>query len=130
MPRLVCPDSQGDAGPPSPDLEVFLDAAALPTRRVLQPNDAGDGWLFAKVGLYVRPDLTVELSVDDETAAGISYGRGERSPRVVLPRCTAMPGRWIVYTGGYYVRRPMCLPITLRVQGAEAPARVAVGTGC
>jgi hypothetical protein len=130
MPRLHCPDSLGDVGPPSSDLEVFLDAAALPTQGELHPNDSGDGWLFAKMGLYVRPDVTVELSVDPAAQAAISYGRQDRLPTVVLQRCTDLPGRWIVYTGGYYVKTPMCLPVRVRVHGDEVQVRVPVGAGC
>jgi hypothetical protein len=127
---LDCRDSQnGDAGP-SQGLEILLDAAALPTQRVLQANEHNDGWLFAKVGLYVRPHLTVELSVGPGTDAGVTYGPGERAESVVLPQCTVLPGRWIVYTGGYYVRKPMCLPIRLRASGNEAQTRIAVGAPC
>ena len=130
LPRLTCPASQnGDAGP-SPDLEILLDAAALPTKRVLETDDHQDGWLFSKVGLYVRPNLTVELSVESTMDAGIEYGGSDRSRRIVLTQCTQLPGRWIVYTGGYYVRKPTCLPIRLRVNGIEAVARIAVGAPC
>jgi hypothetical protein len=129
-PRYSCPGSLGEQGPPSPDLETFLNAVALPTRRELQPNDHGDGWLFAKVGLYVRPDRTVELSVEPATDAGVEYGPGDRAQQAVLRRCTEIPDRWVVYTGGYYVREPMCLTVRVRVDGAEALAHVPVGAAC
>lgn len=128
--RLTCPASQnGDDGPP-PDLEILLDAVAIPTQRVLQTNDQGDGWHFSKVGLYVRPHLTVELSVEPGMDAGVEYGSGDRSERVVLAQCTQLVGRWIVYTGGYYVRKPTCLPIRLRANGSEVVARIPVGVAC
>ena len=126
----MCRDSLGDHGPPTPDLEVFLDAAALPTRRVLQASDSGDGWLFAKVGLYVRPHLTVELAVEPPVEGAIDYGPGDRTERIVLSPCTRTPGRWLVYPGGYYVRKPACLTIRVRAGGGEAVARVPVGEAC
>jgi hypothetical protein len=130
LPRLTCPASQnGDEGPP-PDLEVLLDAVALPTQRLLQTSDHGNGWHFAKVGLYVRPHLTVELSVEPGMDAGVEYGRVDRSERVVLAQCTQLSGRWIVYTGGYYVRNPTCLPIRLRANGSETTARISLGVAC
>ena len=131
LPPLVCRDSQrGDEGP-SPDLEIFLDVAALPTGRALQVNDSGDGWLFAKVGLYVRPDVTVELSVEPGAEAAMTYGpEHDRARRIVLPQCTMLPGRWIVYIGGYYVRKPTCLPVRLRARANEAVVRVPVGATC
>jgi hypothetical protein len=129
-PPLSCRDSQNGDDGPSPDLEVVLDAAALPTTRALQVNDAGDGWLFAKVGLFVRPHLTVELSIEPDVDAAVEYGPGERSRRVVLPQCTVLPDRWIVYTGGYYVRKPACVPVRLRAKASEALVRIPVGAAC
>lgn len=78
----------------------------------------------------MRPHVTVELSVDAGTDAGITYGPAERSRRVVLPQCYPLPGRWIVYTGGHHVRKPMCLPVQVRADGNEALARIPVGAAC
>jgi len=56
-------------------------------------------------------------------------GPGEHSQQIVLAQCSRLPGRWIVYTNGYYARKPMCLPVRLRAGESEAIAGP-VGVAC
>jgi hypothetical protein len=138
-PAIPCQDSIDHVDVPPDDLEVVLDAVALPTRHPLQANETNDppGWLFAKYGLVVRWDATVQLLVDDPARghARIGWGSPGRTGQALRYGGCGFPGcdrdcGWLVYAGGYTVDAPACVPVLVRSGGREARVRVGVGTRC
>ncbi|MBV1851196.1 hypothetical protein [Catellatospora tritici] len=125
-----------DVAPPRPELEVVLDAVALPTRQVLQAADSGEpGKLFAKQGLQVRPGVTVELAVVDDPSGHSRIGWGSPGPETTRLRVPACPGYsgvdgWPAYAGGYLVDRPQCLHLRIRVAAREQTVGIPVGAPC
>ena len=120
-----------------PDFVVVLDSVALPVGRTLQVNPAGSESelpLFAKHGLVVRADATVELRVpsDWETRVQVGWGSPAAPGRVVT--VSACPARgqapWLVYAGGYWVDSPACFPLIVRAQGRATQVRIGVGEDC
>lgn len=91
--------------------------------------DGGTG-LFAKQGLLVRRGEMVELIVPEELRGRfwLEWG-GLRTPsdHVVVDRCDGND-EWVVFVGGYFVRRAACLPVMVRVRGGE-PRQVHIGVG-
>ncbi len=117
---------------PPPDLEVLLDAVALPTRTVLQANESGEpGLLFAKHGLVVRAGVEVEVAVQAPSGRRqlLTWGSpGPEGAAVRVPPCTG--ASWIVFAGGYLVDAPACVRLVVRSVGREARTQVPVGAPC
>ncbi|HEX6681204.1 MAG TPA: hypothetical protein VF062_00300 [Candidatus Limnocylindrales bacterium] len=134
----ACPQAIDNLAEPLPETEVFLDAVALPTREVLQPNPSGEpDWLFAKFGLLVRATRTVTLTVDPSAAewARIGWSDLDYSTELTIPVCSGTDSRFRVYAGGYEVRSgPRCLPLIVRSGDGDgdgtARARISVGVAC
>jgi hypothetical protein len=116
---------------PRADLEVVLDAVALPTG-VLEPVASGEpGWLFAKRGLLVRAGVAVRVEVAAEAAGRARIGWGspaEAGPVARVPACGG--SGWIAFAGGYTVDAPACVPLTVQARGRTASVRVGVGVAC
>jgi hypothetical protein len=122
---------------PSPSGRVLLGRVALAEEgRLLQANYAPDyNWplpYFAKSGLVVRGgpesvELDVPLAWRDRFAIG--WGGGRQASTVRILPCDPS-GEWLAYAGGYYVRKPECVPLTVRIGGETAEVRIAVGSPC
>jgi hypothetical protein len=131
-----------DGGPPDADFQVVLGVVALPTSavtRALQASDSGDATapaLFAKTGLLVRAGRAFELDVpgDPGNRLGIGWGNGltfRPSARFAVPACPDTFGTgWLAYPGGYWVDRPLCLPLTVRAGAREQRVTVGIGAAC
>jgi hypothetical protein len=133
---IDCDHSIASLPTPSPGTRVYLGVVALPNR-VLQAVRDQEGWLWAKQGLEVLAGSTVELTLTPAVRdhAWIGWGSpARRSPTQRLANC-ARPGcahdcGWLAFAGGYWVERPMCLPIVVRSGDRESTARVPVGAAC
>jgi hypothetical protein len=114
---------------PPGTLEILLGVVALPTRVVLQANEAGRvGELFAKHGLVVKADAEVELAVG--AGARLEWnGVATTGPTTRHQPCQGETF-WYVYAGGFYVAAPTCLPVVVRAGGREQSVRIAVGVAC
>jgi len=139
---LACEHSI-DGGAPPPGFQVILGVVALPTSAAgpaLQAGPGGNGpgfpALFAKTGLVVRAGAQVELETPEQPGNRTALGWGswtQDAPtrRFVVPGCPDDRGTgWLVYAGGYYANRPLCLPLTVRVGGQEQQVRIGVGAAC
>lgn len=136
---LPCGDVIGSAAEPSPGYSVVLGQVALPTAVALQANPSGEAdpaaRLFAKDGLVVRPGASVEISIppDARRMASIGWGSpGKRTSRLVIADCrpNSTDKDWLVYAGGYWVARPMCLPLVITSERESQRIFVGVGTAC
>ena len=127
-----------DGGPPTSDYETLLGVVALTTSEALGASESGDPGtpaLFAKIGLLVRAGTPFELDVAPQPGNRVAIGWGNRSfrpsPRFVVPACADTYGTgWLVYPGGYWADRPLCLPINVRAAGREQQVHVGLGTAC
>jgi hypothetical protein len=130
-----------DGGPPPAGFEVVLGIVALPTSSAgpaLQAFGSGDPStpaLFAKTGLLIRADSAFDLVVPVLPGNRLTIGWGNRAfrpgKRVVVPGCADQYGTgWLAYPGGYWVDRPLCLPLTVRAGNREQVVRIGVGTPC
>jgi hypothetical protein len=119
--------------PPS-DYTAVLGAVAIggsdssPTALQVHPKS---GLWFAKSGLLVRAGsastLTIPHKWRDDFA--ISWGNAERSWELEIPDC-ASDAVWHVYAGGYWVREPACVPLTVMHDGQERTVMLGVGLPC
>jgi hypothetical protein len=127
--------------PPPAGFEVVLGVVALPTSsagRALGADDSGAAdtpALFAKRALLVHAgqsfDLDVAPDADDDVAIGWGNESFRPSRRFVVPACADQYGTgWLAYPGGYWVDRPLCLPLTVRAGGREQQVRIGIGTPC
>ncbi|MFC0861524.1 hypothetical protein ACFHYQ_04350 [Sphaerimonospora cavernae] len=135
---MRCGDAIGEYHSPDDNLQVIVDAVALPTSKssaqALQVGedstpDGGTGF-FAKQGLLVRRGRHVELIVPERLTGRfwMVWGRpGSPGARIVVNRCEARD-EWIAFPGGYIVRETGCLPVQVRVDGGAAH-EVLIGVG-
>ena len=130
-----------------------LGVVALPTAAssdmALQTSDSGDDpatRLFAKVGLLVRPNASVELRIADEWSgrAALGWGGpGVPSDRFLVEPCpprgtttsvgsvdTVDTDRWIAHAGGFWVAEPGCISVVVESAGEAETIEVGVGAPC
>jgi hypothetical protein len=126
-----CADSIG-GGEMLDQLDVVLDTVALPTRSTLSAYPSSEpGWLFAKMPLFARSEVSVELRVAPAAVGRARIGWGPRGmgTQVRVLGCAPAPG-WIAYSGGYQVTSPLCVPLIVRSGGRESLVSVGVGVRC
>lgn len=132
-----------DQHPPAAgDLEVILGAVALPTAprfAALQTAPSGETdpalRLFAKTGLRVRRGATIEIEVPESARSqlAIGWGGAPSTPAwLVRITCPPAPGSsgWFSYVGGYWLPKPACLPLIVRVGHQEQVVHIGLGTPC
>jgi hypothetical protein len=119
-------------------LRLVLGRIWLP-RRTLQLGPAAPGWdRFAKIGIVVRAGLPVVLEVPPRWRGVYSLEYAPKhvqrltdgSTRVSVHACAGALGNWSAYAGGYVVKRPQCVPLTVRANGRTATTHVAIGQRC
>ncbi|SDO25745.1 hypothetical protein SAMN04515671_0330 [Nakamurella panacisegetis] len=112
---------------------------ASPRARSLQATESGlagtQTRLFAKTGLLVRAgaSLTIGIGPGFADRARIGWGVSPIAAELTVTDCQdpARPeGTWLAYAGGYYVDRPMCLPILITTGRRSAQVSIGVGTTC
>lgn len=128
--------------PPPPDWELVLGVVALPTTvraAALQTARTGDAdpalRLFAKTGLRIKAGTRFELVVPESSADAVSIGwNGQPSTpsRRVTVACRrdASQTGWLAYPGGYWLPRPACVSLVVRVGKSEQHVRLGLGTPC
>ncbi len=130
-----------DLAAPNPTRRVLLDHVALPPERFpSRPRYSPHGRPFpywAKNGIEVRyANVTVELVVPVawRTRFAIGWGSPARAASSVrIPPCTGVgypTDGWRAYAGGYWVRKPACVPLIVRIGGATTTIRLGIGVDC
>ena len=135
---LDCINGYDDAQVPEGST-VVLDAVALPTDRALgasgREQPSADR-LFSKDGLIVSTDSAVDLRVADEWRGRFGFNWGQPADRRVehirVPACAPGrgEGRWLAFTGGYYVADPACVALIVTVRGAQQRVEIGIGAPC
>src|SRR5438045_6394374 len=88
---LDCQAVIGSEATPAEGDSVVLDRVALPTKRALQANRTGDPGArpFAKDGLYIRRDVSVDLIVPNEWRDRLTINWGFQEKRRTTCGCLA-----------------------------------------
>jgi hypothetical protein len=140
-PVARCADAVDRVAEPGDGYRVVADVVAVPgSDRVLEPVEqaSGDGptRLFAKWGLLVRTDTTVDVSLLPgwDGRARLHWGDTDFEPAtsVRVVSCGEEPGadRWTVFAGGTWVIEPDCVPLRITTATGETTAEVSIGTPC
>jgi hypothetical protein len=142
---LPCEDAIGSNPTPLAGKSTVFDRVALPTGRALQaspdPSAESVARLFAKDGLQIRRSVVFDLVVPDEWVGRLLIGWGspaKRTTHLHVPGCqpkeTLNPLRptddWIAYAGGYWVKDPACVDLSVQVGNAQQSVRIGVGAAC
>ena len=92
---------------------------------------------FAKSGIEVRyVDAVVELAVPAAWRNRLAIGWGSPArpaSSVRIPPCAASgeaSAAWRAYAGGYWLRRPACVPLIVRVGSETTRIRLGIGVDC
>jgi hypothetical protein len=118
---------------------VVLGRVALSTKsQALQANHSGDAdpasALYAKDGLLVKRLVPVELIVPRRWRDRLSleWGDSARTEHLKVTGCPAStPGaRWLAFAGGYYVAKPVCAPLIVKVGDRTQRVRIGIGRAC
>jgi hypothetical protein len=139
---LTCDELNGfDKAPPS-GWRVILGRVALPPERWFRSRPRyGRDYLpfpyFAKAGLEVHAqrapfDLVVPAGWRGRLALGWGEDHTPRFASVIhVPRCAPVLGRaWLWWAGGYFLRRPACVPVIVRSGARTTEVRLAIGRPC
>lgn len=118
--------------------QVALDVMALTTDGdVLQLGDSEyQGMGFAKVGIALKAGAHMTLSVPSEMHGKMKIGWSNKGPviadELVVDGCpSASPGaKWLVYPGGFMLKEPGCVPLTVTTDLATETIRVPIGKPC
>ena len=137
-PTVACEDVITPTGSYSwKPTRVVLGVVAVPPAYIRQVAPQQEGrWRFsAKAGLVVRADSPpVRVRVPREWLTRVAVGWGGVGATGVLRIASCPPssslGDWNPYAGGFYVRRPACVPLTFRVGERERTVRFGVGKRC
>ncbi len=139
-PSLAC-GQYIDTHRPTPDYTVVLGVVALPTAPkavALQTSASGDPSirLFAKTGLLIRTGTKFELAIppawDGRLRIGWANGPARPGPGLLVS-CHPYPGDgsgWLAYPGGFWLRRPACVPLLVKTRGRSRRVQIGLGTPC
>jgi hypothetical protein len=120
-------------------LRLVLGRVWLPRRTLKLPRRPGPGWdRFAKIGLVVGagPPVVLEVPPGWRSVYSLEYAPkrvqtvADGSRELSVRACAGALGRWSVYAGGYVVKRPVCVPLTVRADARTTTVDVAVGRSC
>lgn len=123
---------------PRTSTRVVLDRVALRGNGVVhvyyQPRFRHPLPYFAKYGMVVRSGKrSVSLSVPVSWQGRFALGWGRNGKRQVdavrFVGCTGFSG-WRAYAGGFYVRRPACVPLIIRVGALSRRVSLGIGQSC
>jgi hypothetical protein len=111
---------------------VLFGAVAVPQRDLLQVARVGGRLPYwRKAGLLVRGnarDVTISVPPAWRTRVAITWGDSGVVSSLRIAPCSTH--RWNVYTGGFYVRKPACVPLVIRVGTRTTETRFAIGRPC
>ncbi|HSC03091.1 MAG TPA: hypothetical protein VLC49_07220 [Solirubrobacteraceae bacterium] len=132
-----------DTRPPTPDYTVVLGVVALPIApksAALQTGPSGlpdpSSRLFAKTGLLIRTGTKFELVIPPAWAGRlwIGWANGPARPGPgLLVNCHPYPADrsgWLAYPGGFWLRRPACVPLLIKTGARSRRVQVGLGTPC
>ena len=136
--KLPC---HGDRAALPDDFTVVFDAVALPTSDnylyALQTSSQHDEpglRLFAKTGLWYRPDHRFTIAVPDNLTGqlGIGWGGNPSSPEpgIANTPCPNAQHDWVVLPGGYWVSHTMCATLTIQAGGKQKDVHIGLGEPC
>ena len=139
-PFATLPCSGDQAAPPA-NFTVYFDAIALPASdtypNALQTSSSGPDpstRLWAKTGLWYRPDVAFEIVVPDQSKGRLAVGWGgapsSPNPGVVHVACPNAPRNWVVLAGGYWASQTMCATVIVRVGDKQQQAHIGLGLPC
>lgn len=140
---LPCAETIGNEAP-GRGMTIALGVVALPAsprmRQALQTASTGSpdpaARLFAKWGLVIRAGADVQLIVPRELRGRASIGwgnagEGHVGETILVRGCDGRQhGGWLDFAGGYWVRSPICLPLTVAGYGQQRRVSIGIGTAC
>lgn len=121
---------------PTDSDRVVMDRIAVPAKHFRGPPvrlRTGSGLRYwAKAGLLVRPGTApVDVIVPAAWRSRLATEWGDSAAASVIRiRGCKSAERWLVYTGGFYLRRPACVPLVIKVGTRKAHLRFAIGRDC
>lgn len=135
-PTVSCDSAAMFMEPPKvpADYRVLFARVAVPPRYLPQVVSVSGDWPYwRKAGLLVRAGAKgVSVSVPPawRDRVAIEWGDSGTVPAFRIAPCTRPPNRWNVYTGGFYLRSPACVPLVVRVGARSTTVRFGLGTRC
>jgi hypothetical protein len=135
---LQCRTVVGSEGSLGNGRSAVLGRAGLGTGRTLETSPSGESdpsaAFFAKDGLLVRRSSPFELIVPARwrNRFSISWGDAPRTTRLRVAACPAStPGKeWLAFAGGYFVKKPACVPLIVKTATATQRVHIGVGAPC
>lgn len=137
--RFECADPIGRLAAPPADMHVFGGAIALFTAAsshvALQTSISGSAApsqrLFAKAGLLVKSGAVAEIIVPPNWLGRLFVQwSSARTEHLAIGPCGNGNGTWLAFPGGYYVPRPECVDLIVRVAGIDHHLSVGIGRPC
>jgi hypothetical protein len=139
---LSCNEINGfDAKPPI-HWHVVLGGVALPPQRWFRSgppyaNAYRPLPYYAKAGLEVhaqRPAFDVLVPAAWRDRLGLGWGENHQptfASVIHVPRCAAVLGNgWVWWAGGYFLRKPACVPVIVRSHTQSIKIWLAIGRSC
>jgi len=121
---------------PPPDYMVALGVVAFAgsdnAGHALQAvENEQTGWFGAKTGLLVRTGSSFTLAVPSQMRDRMSIGWGASGPtwELRIPGCERVE-QWLVFSGGFSVRAPECVPLTAHDGASVQQVMIGVGAPC
>ena len=124
----------------SPVNRLVLGRVGLPKESFVVQLDPPFGKpQFAKHGLEVRAGTPIMIAVPRayRRVYGLHFHSSAKAPSVlgytvmrVQPCVGGGAPRWTVWSGGYVLRRPACVPLIVHADGRTARVRLSIGTRC
>jgi hypothetical protein len=133
VPAVSCDSAIMLTEPATPTVErILFDRVAVPPRDLLQVARTAGPWPYwRKAGLLVRagsPRVTISVPSAWRTRVAITWGDSGIVSALRFAPCSTH--RWNAYAGGFYVRRPACVPLRVRVGSRAREIRFGVGRRC
>jgi hypothetical protein len=119
--------------PVRPTVErVLFGRVAVPQRDLLQVvRVPGRQPYWRKAGMLVRADSPrVSVSVPAAWRSRVAIEWGDSGVVASLHFAACSTHRWNAYAGGFYVRRPACVPLIVRVARRATQVRFGIGRRC
>lgn len=94
--------------------------------------DDHGGWLWAKTGLTVRGNTSIEISAPSNSPLRFAWGEQPLVPRrSVKVDCSQQSPRWMTLIGGYFANSTGCFPVDIRVgDRPTVQAHIQLGAAC
>jgi hypothetical protein len=133
---VSCDSAAMFSEPPKPTAadRVVLGKIALPQQDLPEVEHIGGRWPYArKAGLLVRSGtdgVAVAVPRAWRTRVAIEWGDSGIVSALRIAPCSRPANRWNLYTGGFHLRRPACVPLLARVGGRERRVFFAIGRHC